>query len=128
MSYTPTNWKAGDTVTSAKLNKIEQGIAMGGTVTYVHAQGTDDELVLDKTWEELYEAASQGMVILIQENDDSTSISISILSYILYADQIYAAGFLYAANVHECGIEVFYSTSPDELMTTSEPQSGGGVK
>lgn len=30
MSYTPTNWKAGDTVTSAKLNKIEQGIASAG--------------------------------------------------------------------------------------------------
>lgn len=27
MSYTPTEWKSGDTVTSAKLNKIEQGIA-----------------------------------------------------------------------------------------------------
>ena len=27
MSYTPTEWKAGDTVTSAKLNKIEQGIS-----------------------------------------------------------------------------------------------------
>lgn len=30
MSYTPTNWKAGDTVTSAKLNKIEQGIVNAG--------------------------------------------------------------------------------------------------
>ena len=30
MSYTPTNWKAGDTVTSAKLNKIEQGIVSAG--------------------------------------------------------------------------------------------------
>lgn len=26
MSYTPTNWSAGDTITAAKLNKIEQGI------------------------------------------------------------------------------------------------------
>ena len=30
MSYTPTNWKAGDTVTSTKLNKMEQGIAASG--------------------------------------------------------------------------------------------------
>lgn len=30
MSYTPTNWKAGDIVTSAKLNKIEQGVAASG--------------------------------------------------------------------------------------------------
>ena len=27
MSYTPTEWKAGDTVTSAKLNKIEQALS-----------------------------------------------------------------------------------------------------
>lgn len=30
MAYEPTQWKAGDTVTSAKLNKIEQGIANAG--------------------------------------------------------------------------------------------------
>lgn len=30
MSYEPTQWKAGDTVTSAKLNKMEQGIASAG--------------------------------------------------------------------------------------------------
>lgn len=36
MSYTPTNWKAGDIVTSAKLNKMEQGIAAGGGIRIVH--------------------------------------------------------------------------------------------
>ena len=30
MSYEPTNWKDGDLVTSAKLNKLEQGVANGG--------------------------------------------------------------------------------------------------
>ena len=30
MSYTPTTWKKGDVITSAKLNKMEQGIANGG--------------------------------------------------------------------------------------------------
>ena len=32
MSYEPTNWKPGDTVTSAKLNKMEQGIANNNNV------------------------------------------------------------------------------------------------
>ncbi|WP_420222864.1 phosphoenolpyruvate synthase [Pediococcus acidilactici] len=27
MAYTPNNWSAGDTITSSKLNNIEQGIA-----------------------------------------------------------------------------------------------------
>ncbi len=30
MSYEPTNWKTGDVVTSAKLNKLEQGVADAG--------------------------------------------------------------------------------------------------
>ena len=31
MSYTPTNWQCGDTVTADKLNKMEQGIANAGS-------------------------------------------------------------------------------------------------
>lgn len=30
MSYTPTTWTTGDTITASALNKIEQGIADGG--------------------------------------------------------------------------------------------------
>lgn len=36
MSYTPTTWTTGDTITATKLNKIEQGIAdAGGGVAIV---------------------------------------------------------------------------------------------
>lgn len=35
MSYEPTNWKSGDVVTSAKLNKLEQGVADAGGVMLV---------------------------------------------------------------------------------------------
>lgn len=36
MSYTPTTWVTGDTVTSTKMNKIENGIAgAGGSCPYV---------------------------------------------------------------------------------------------
>lgn len=65
MSYTPTNWKSGDVVTSTKLNKLEQGVANAGgggsalVVTLNVAEGT-----LDKTWEEIYEAfGTTGAVI-----------------------------------------------------------------
>lgn len=30
MAYEPTVWQAGDTITSARLNKLEQGVAEGG--------------------------------------------------------------------------------------------------
>lgn len=56
MSYEPTNWKSGDTVTSAKLNKIEQGIANagggGGALIVTETDGT-----LNKTWQEIHDAA-----------------------------------------------------------------------
>lgn len=31
MAYTPNNWSAGDTITSTKLNNMEQGIATAST-------------------------------------------------------------------------------------------------
>ena len=56
MSYTPTQWKAGDTVTSAKLNKIEQGIAMNSEILIVHEiDNGDNPPTLDKTWQEIHD-------------------------------------------------------------------------
>ena len=57
MSYEPTTWKAGDTVTSAKLNKMEQGIANSGGSLIITASALSDNLTLDKTWQEIYDAA-----------------------------------------------------------------------
>ena len=58
MSYTPTQWSAGDTVTSAKLNKIEQGIT-NNNVLEVHETYSDNpqySYILDKTWQEIHDA------------------------------------------------------------------------
>jgi hypothetical protein len=64
MSYTPTNWKSGDVVTSAKLNKLEQGVANagGGALVVTATNGT-----LDKTYQEVHDAmASSGAVLANQ--------------------------------------------------------------
>ena len=54
MSYEPTTWKAGDTVTSAKLNKIEQGIMNNGGTLIVRTTYDEDTQVetCDHTWQE----------------------------------------------------------------------------
>lgn len=57
MSYTPTEWKSGDTVTSAKLNKMEQGIANSGGSFIITASALSNNHTLDKTWQEIYDAA-----------------------------------------------------------------------
>lgn len=48
--YESNTWKAGDTVTSAKLNNIEEGI-LNSSGTFV--VNMDSEGYLDKTWQEI---------------------------------------------------------------------------
>ena len=64
MSYTPTNWKTGDVVSSERLNKLEEGVkdAYSGMVI------NDNAGTLDKTWQEVYDAMSAGIPCYIQEN------------------------------------------------------------
>lgn len=73
MSYEPTVWKSGDVVTSAKLNKLEQGVAGGGGggeggngVLAVHSvyDEQQDTLVLDKTGQTILDALKNGQIIL----------------------------------------------------------------
>lgn len=73
MSYTPTNWKSGDVVTSTKLNKLEQGVANvgGGLVVGIDMQN----MRLDKTAGEIIAASHTGAVVLsmpgLAENDQT---------------------------------------------------------
>lgn len=55
MSYTPTTWQTGDTITAALLNKMEQGVAnAGGGGALLVGQSNE---TLDKTWQEIHDAA-----------------------------------------------------------------------
>lgn len=58
MSYTPTNWSAGDTVTSAKLNKMEQGIANAGgaNILVAHCGDISSNITLDVTLKQIVDA------------------------------------------------------------------------
>ena len=68
MSYEPTNWKTGDVVTSAKLNKLENGVADAGGVLAVHSVYEDENRVLDKTWNEIYIALNAGCYVSIVDD------------------------------------------------------------
>ena len=56
MGYEPTTWKAGDTVTSTKLNKLEQGVATASGPSILIANIDTETNTLDKTWQEIYDA------------------------------------------------------------------------
>lgn len=56
MAYEPTNWKAGDVVTSAKLNKMEQGIVKNNVVECMAKDITlSSNAALNKTWQEIWD-------------------------------------------------------------------------
>lgn len=83
MSYTPTEWKSGDVITSEKLNNLEQGVADasgggtgGGALIVSYTDRTEDEttiLTLTSTWKEIQTAIASGKVIylLVAENEQN---------------------------------------------------------
>lgn len=79
MSYEPTQWKAGDTVTSAKLNKLEQGVANGGGIQIIHAiMNEDNPPTLDKTWQEIHDG---GFGVIVTDEGSIITYSPIILIY-----------------------------------------------
>lgn len=69
MAYEPTNWKTGDVVTSAKLDKLEQAVAGGVLVAHI-ARAT-----LDRTWQEIYDAFLQNGLVVLYEGEEGADYS-----------------------------------------------------
>ena len=103
MSYTPTNWTTGDTITATALNKIENGIASaGGGYDFVITGGwiSDD-------WDSLTLASGSysGLVTMLQNGivpsgviyidyDDGTRIGLLATIKDLSADDMVACAFI----------------------------------
>ena len=92
MSYTPTNWTAGDTVTSAKLNKMEQGIATNnGWIIELNRQtvNNNDIVILGDgtiTYEMLENALEAGKIIYFkasQSGEADNGVTYQTYTYLL---------------------------------------------
>ena len=85
MSYTPTNWKSGDVVTSAKLNKMEGGIAASGPLICHENAETG---ALDHTWQEIHDAGFAVLLFATSETNFTVTALASIISvednYVVY--------------------------------------------
>lgn len=78
MSYTPTTWQSGDVISSARLNKIEQGIVEasqsgGGGVVYVSVIGTGETtnggypiLRLSMTGQQILDAINANQMVILK--------------------------------------------------------------
>ena len=95
MSYTPTTWATGDTVTATKMNKIEQGIAASGVdplIVGLKETPTIGVAQLDKTFGEIYTAYASGRpVVLILDRSDNNypNINVIICNWVVYAGDDY---------------------------------------
>lgn len=114
MSYEPTTWKDGDLVTSAKLNKMEQGIANGGGILVVHQ---DENNRLDKTWQEIYDA--ELAVLCGIENNLKNTLLISGVGADDNEYHIWVQTTM--------GQLIFIASTPDDYPVYNE-ETGGGTK
>ena len=122
--YEFNEWSAGDIVTSAKLNNIEQGIANSSSIFVVNI---DDNGYLDKTWQEIYDGNYYFIVnkIFSQASvglPNNTRKSIYIISdmYISSSTQI-----INATKIGDNGIEIVsfvanYENPYPQLVTADE--------
>ena len=83
MSYTPTTWATGDTITASAMNKIENGIANAGSALIVQMSYVNGNLTLDKTIQELYDATMAGtpVYLMYTYGDWSGTYSENSLAY-----------------------------------------------
>lgn len=109
MSYEPTEWKTGDVVTSAKLNKLEQGVADAGGILVLPAP--DNTGALSETWQTIYDTASAGTLVFINYNVEvgTPNVFHDIVSEIGVGD----------GSVAEEGV-YFVSTMNNQLFTTAD--------
>lgn len=116
MAYTPTNWQSGDTITSARLNKIEQGIASGGGGLLVTATQSGQYMVLDKTAGEILDVFGAGGSVVLSTDMDGTSGFASLMGAIAN-DGVMQFMFAVMSN------EPFYATSENDYPSTEQPET-----
>lgn len=97
MSYTPTTWNTGDTISASAMNKIENGIANAGGALICN----DNVGELDKTVEEIYNAFISGMPVYIKYNYGTLGVSGTgtYTSYAVLAPVIAIASYGYTSVI-----------------------------
>lgn len=121
MSYTPTNWTTGDTITAASLNKIENGIANAGgggydaeVYIYHSANSADDYdiTIISGTFADLAAKIADNIApsVLFRIWDDMNHVYIVALGYLYGYDIASSSPFITfhalqpSGNVNHAGL------------------------
>lgn len=83
MSYTKTTWSDGDVITAEKLNNIESGIESAG-IFIVNA----NEGVLNKTWQEIYNALNNNIPAYLIIKDNISDVGFYLITHVYFNDRM----------------------------------------
>ena len=128
MAYEPNVWKCGDTITADQLNRLEQAVAElsqggGQSGALVVRQQEEQSIVgvtlYDKTWEEVFDASSNGQLVTINLTDNEEYVNIAYLINAQIRNDEYLA--LFVVGVGETtDEETSYST---EVLILTAPSA-----
>ena len=100
MSYTPTSWTTGDTITASALNKIEQGIANaggGGGGTEISYTMENDLMVLDASYNDIKQILLSGSIPYILFTYESEEFDM--------VNRYSIVSVVYDENMEECPVQ-----------------------
>ena len=128
MSYEPTTWKAGDTVTSAKLNKMEQGIANSGSsnLEVIEAQLDEYEnITIPVKTEAIVDMMDSGKVVYVMyKGEDPTSFNYIPIIGAGYGSLHEGVWTFAGRSLGPEDFTIFYGRE-DEFPTTAQPEDSG---
>ena len=106
MSYTKQTWATGDVITTDKMNHMEDGIASNESssntlVVTVIDDSEQERSVLDKTWQEIYDAFSTRNVVLVQEGLKRSLMQIYMVTGSSYVAEFYNDFIFYADTAND---------------------------
>lgn len=83
MSYTPTEWQTGDTITAEKLNNMESGIENANEPFIVTLTPTAQDFsgTLDKTVAEITAAVRAGMRIVFEMDTSTAGLGMNTIRF-----------------------------------------------
>lgn len=116
MAYEPTNWQAGDVVTSAKLNKMEQGIARNDVVECI-IENLNSIMTLNKTWQEIWDNNYTSIALIPKNNNSYAKNFVAIRGL-----QIDGGAYIVFADGPSGNILIFTCNSPDDYPATSSQE------
>lgn len=105
--YIPTVWSAGDTVTSAKLNQLENGLAaVSNAMLVVNCQDS----TLDKTWNEIFNGNYYFVIAQYKVPNGSKEKTIQFITKVYNENNDYRIQCIYNNSI----TQVYSTENPDD--------------